>query len=177
MICSICIDLLGGPCPAPIQLQVFAFTFRWPPFQFPFASFDPPPPVLLRFHASTKLARRRRKRSAFQRSLCRLLTNLYDMSLKKQKIPKNTHQHTHTHTHRTEEHTHNPKKKKQNARRRRRRRRQRLSLSANRKFNGLMMTSLPLAHPFALLLTPNIFICSAHTHAHTWRAKALQINI
>lgn len=44
MICSICIDLLGGPCPAPIQLQVFAFTFRWPPFPFPFASFDPPAP-------------------------------------------------------------------------------------------------------------------------------------
>lgn len=42
MICSICIDLLGGPWPAPIQLQVFAFTFRWPPFQFPFASSDPP---------------------------------------------------------------------------------------------------------------------------------------
>lgn len=43
MICSICIDLLGGPCPAPIQLQVFAFTFRWAPLPVSLCQFWTPP--------------------------------------------------------------------------------------------------------------------------------------
>lgn len=86
-----------------------------------YSATSPPPAGLrlpMRFHAPPKSeAMKRRKRSVFWRSLCRLLTNLYDMSLK---------QHTdlgaggacidaHTHTV------------------------ARLSLSANRKFNGLMM--------------------------------------